>query len=79
MKIFFPPAPSNKYSVISSYPYNSLQINRKKYPTPTTICFFHIMNGKYINGYDKNGKRLFSIQVPRTSVYVSYTPGHIAY
>lgn len=79
MKIYFPPTPASKYSVISNYPYYSLQINKKTYPTPTTICFFHFINGKYINGYDQNGKRLFSILIPNTSVYVLYTPGHIDY
>lgn len=79
MKIFFPPAPASEYSVISNYPYIYLQINKKLYPTPKTICFFHFMQGKFINGYDKNGKRLFSIHLPQVLVYVSYTPGNIDY
>lgn len=79
MKIFFSSTPSSKYSVILNYPYIDLKINKKLYPTPNTICFFHFSQGKYINGYDKNGKRIFSILLPQSLIYVLYSPGNINY
>lgn len=79
MKIFFSPTPANNYHTISNYPYNTLRINQKSYPTPKTICFFHLLQGKFINGYDQNGKRLFSIRIPRTLVFVYYSSGNIKY
>ena len=77
MKIFFSSVPTDEYSIITNYPYDSLQINQKPYPTPRTICFFHLLQGKFIKGYDKNGKRIFSIHLPQTLTFVSYTPGSI--
>lgn len=79
MKIYFSPTTTNNYHIISNYPHNSLRINNTIYPVPKNICFFHLFCGNYINGYDKNGKRLFSIQLPLTLTFVHYCHNHIKY
>lgn len=41
-----------------------LLINGMKYPCPETLLIFHIHIGKFINGYDRNENKIFSLSVP---------------
>lgn len=64
MNIIFPKFPSDLMFTLNGLNYRKLIINKKTFPCPASLLIFYIYSGKYINGYDINGKKIFSYKIP---------------
>ena len=73
MIINYPAEPSGNYQeLIFSIP-KTFIINNHSYPPTHCLLFFYIRNGKYINGYDINGTRLYSLLISNRISSLSIT------
>ena len=59
----FPNYPSDKLLIYTPPINQKIYINHTPFSCVKTIIFFHIITGKYICGYDNNGKKVFSYLV----------------
>ena len=72
LKIILPHRPSDFLYEIRFHDEENIFINSTLYTFVNCILFFHIISGKYINGYTKNGIRLFSLLIPSSinNIYI---------
>lgn len=64
MVVYYPNKPSDfTYEIKYNSPHH-IRIINILYTCVACILIFYITSGKYINGYNQNGTRIFSIKLP---------------
>lgn len=71
MKIYFSNKPSDLIHEIYLLNPSTFYINGTAYNFINCLLIFHIYNGKFITGYDQNGKRNFSLKVVSDTSYIT--------
>ena len=79
MRIAFPEFPSDKFFMFNVQNYSCVDINHTMYPHSSTLLIFYISSGKYINGYNNNGQRVFSHKIAISSTQISITRNIITF